>query len=346
MNLAYDATFWLPPGHSNLAADSDHLFYFIYWLCVVFFVGICACMFWFMWRYQRRVPGQQADPTAPTHNTAIEIIWSGLPLLLAIYIFYLGFDGYVKMAVPPVNAYQIHVTGKKWSWDFAYDTGSRETGFVHVYPDKPIKFLITAEDVLHSVYIAEFRTKMDALPGRYTSLWFTVPRSVLPANEADFPERDLPKGKKSRWVEYHLTCTEYCGTSHSDMWAKVCVHPSKESFDRWMIDAFDWDDGTDKSYVARGKDLYEKNCKVCHTVDGPQLQGPNWREVVQALKIGGTRSTNVGDVKVDENYIADSIREPGAKLVTGFQNVMPSFKGQLKDNDIRAVIKYMQSLAN
>jgi cytochrome c oxidase subunit II len=344
MNLATDATFWLPPAHSNLAGDSDHLFYFIYWLCVVFFVGICACMFWFMWRYQRRVPGQQADPTAPTHNTPIEIIWSGIPLLLAIYIFYLGFDGYVKMAVPPSNAYQIHVTGKKWSWNFAYDTGFNETGFVHVYPDKPIKFLITAEDVLHSVYIAEFRTKMDALPGRYTSLWFTVPRSVLPANEAEFPEHDLPGGKKSRWIEYHLTCTEYCGTSHSDMWAKVCVHPSRESFEQWQKDAI-FEDPDPKAMEKMGETVYKQNCAVCHNIDGTQLQGPNWRDLIQALKTNGTRPTNAGDVQVDENYIAESIREPGAKLVTGFQNVMPTFKGQLNDYKIRCLITYMRSKA-
>jgi len=349
-----EATFWLPEAVSNQTGHVDGLFYFIYWLSVIFFVGIVTTMFWFMWRYQRRTPGQQADAGVPSHSTIIEVVWTGIPLMLAIYLFYMGFGGYVYLAVPPAETYTVNVTGKKWTWTFGYDTGFSEAGAVHVWAydeqrkeDKPIRFLISADDVLHSVYIPASRGKMAAVPGPYTSMWFTVPRENLPASVDQWDEVEFggQSKRKFRVARYHLTCTEYCGTEHSNMMATVYVHPDKASFDEWLRFVSSWDDGTTQSYLARGEQLYKQNCAVCHNLDGPVKVGPNWKELAGLLKSGGKRQTSAGELTVDENYIRTSIVEPAAALVSGFAGGMPTFKGQLKDNDIRAVTTYIRSLA-
>jgi cytochrome c oxidase subunit 2 len=352
-----EQSFWMPEGVSNQVGHVDELFYFIYWMSLVFFVGIVGVMFWFMWIYRRRTDGQQADPRAPIHSTLIEIVWTGIPLLLAVYLFYLGFGGFVYLAVPPPESYTINVHAKKWTWSFSYDTGYNEAGVLHLWAhdgteqDKAIRLLIAADDVLHSLYIPKFRVKMDAVPGRYSDLWFTVPRAGLPADLATWQQLELtnPNGEKKTFpvMQYHLTCTEYCGTDHSNMTAVVYVHPDRKAYDAALaFMATPPGPGADPIVVANyGEKLYKQNCAVCHNIDGPVKTGPNWRETAALLKARGTRKTSAGDQTVDENYIRDSIIEPQKAVVEGYPASMSPFKGVMKTPQINAILAYMRKLA-
>lgn len=317
-------TFWMPPQASTVAAEVDWLYYFIYWLCLAFFVAIIALKVLFAVRYARRTPGQQAEPDAPTHNTPIEITWSVIPLILVIVIFYVGFQGYMKLSVPPQNAYTIDVTAKKWSWVFTYPSGFTDSGELHVPAGEPVKLVMTSQDVLHSLFVPDFRVKQDVLPGRYTTLWFEAKRPAEGGETA----------------EHFVFCTEYCGTSHSDMRATVVVHRDRAHFDAWLAS---------KSVVdvtaSAGQALYEKNCKVCHPTAGRGV-GPGFEDLGGMLAAGAERALADGaKVKVDEEYIRESIWEPAAKVAEGFSPAMPTFKGQLKDPEVRALILYIRSLA-
>lgn len=317
-------TFWLPPQASEQAADVDWLFWFIMWVCVFFFALIIAAAAYFAWKYRRRTPDQPPLPSIE-HHTPLEVFWSLVPLVLAIYIFYVGFDGFMHLNVPPKNAYSIDVIGQKWSWAFRYQSGAMsQDGKLHVPPGEPVKLVMASQDVLHSFFIPSFRVKQDLVPGRFTTLWFT----------AKPPEGTEP-------IEHHMTCAEYCGERHSAMTTKVVVHPTRASFDAWLVEA-------DKPPVPSpevGERLYKQLCISCHNIDGAQGQGPNWRDLAKRLANGEAREISGGTVTVDEEYIRESIMEPQAKIAAGFQPVMPTFKGQLKADHISAIILYMKTLA-
>lgn len=316
--------FWLPPQASEQAAAVDWLFWFIFYLCTFFFVLIVVLAAYFSWKYRRRTPDQAPLPS-PEHHTPLEVFWSAVPLVLVIYIFYVGFDGYMFMNTPPKGAYTIDVIGQKWSWTFRYSTGAAPLdGKLHVPPGEPVKLVMSSQDVLHSFFVPAFRVKQDVVPGRYTTLWFT----------AKPPEGTEP-------VEYHMTCTEYCGAGHSAMLSKVVVHPTRESFETWLA-AQDQVPDT----VESGERLYKTYCASCHNIEGAVSQGPNWKDLARQLKAGDARPLADGNsVVVDEEYIRESIMEPQAKIAQGFQPVMPTFKGQLKDGHIRAILTYIKSLA-
>ncbi|MCO5169101.1 MAG: cytochrome c oxidase subunit II [Planctomycetes bacterium] len=314
---------WLPPQASEQAADVDWLFWFIFYLCTFFFVLIVALAGYFSWAYRRRTPDQPPLPSAE-HNTPLEVFWSVVPLVLVIYIFYVGFTGFMHLYSPPPGAYTIDVTAQKWSWAFRYPDGRTPLdGNLHVPPGEPIRLVMSSQDVLHSLFVPAFRVKQDLVPGRYTTLWFTA---------------KPPAGTEP--VEYLLTCTEYCGTGHSDMMRMVVVHPTRASFEEWLAKQ---DDVPPTAEV--GERIYRQLCVACHNITGPVGQGPNFGETAQLLRAGGPRTMADGAaVVVDEEYIRESIMEPQARIVSGFQPVMPTFKGQLKEPHIGALIAYLRTL--
>jgi cytochrome c oxidase subunit 2 len=276
-------------------------------------------------------------------------------------MFWWGFQGFMKHRAIPSDAMTINVVAKKWSWDFIYPNGLA-LDELHVPEKTNVRLVMRSEDVLHSCFIPAFRVKRDVVPGRYADLWFNA----------------------TRVGEYPLTCAEYCGTSHSDMKARVFVHPKKPSeslkgdlgltYEDWLKGADPYgkltpeqhriyvEKGTDgllasdpnnaelKAIVAkmkprvheRGKELFDKKgCKSCHSIDGAVGQGPTWKGVW-----GKEETLATGQkVKVDENYVRESILEPKAKTVAGFgADVMP--KTPLKDYEIDALIAYMKTLAD
>ncbi len=303
----------MPPQGSTTAAGVDTVFNFIFWLSLFFFALIVGQMLLFIIRYRRRA-GVEAEKT-PTHSTPLELTWLIIPLVLVIVIFYLGFKTFLDIRTPPKDAYEVQVTGQAWKWLFTYPNGYVDEN-LHVPAKTPVKLVMTSEDFIHSFYVPAFRMKMDVVPGRYSHAWF---QAVEPGT-------------------YQIFCAEYCGTGHSDMMADVIVHPEGE-FEKWLEDASNFLDRM--SPQEAGALLYNsRGCKQCHKVDGGELIGPPFNGLFGKLRVfqDGSR------LEADENYLRESILNPQEKIVAGYEPVMPTYRGRLKDQEITAIIAYIKSL--
>ena len=242
-----DSTLWMPPGVSTVAHHVDWLFNFILGISVFFFLLIVVLMVLFVIKYRRRA-GQEAE-ASPSHNMALELTWTIIPLILVVVIFFFGFKGFLDMTTAPANAYEILVDGQKWNWSFTYPNGYVDSN-LHVPVDRPVRLVMTSADVIHSLYVPAFRIKMDVVPGRYSKAWF----------EATEPG------------QYELFCAEYCGTSHSDMIAQVVVYPPGE-FESWLDKASNFLETM--TPVEAGQRLFQmRGCQQCHSVDGTAKTGP------------------------------------------------------------------------
>ncbi|MDQ3023174.1 MAG: cytochrome c oxidase subunit II, partial [bacterium] len=203
--LQKEATVWMPQQSSTVAVFIDDLFYVIFYICMFFFVGITLALIIIVYKYRDREGGQHNPKPSPHHNFALEVTWSIIPLILAIAIFWVGYKGYLDLRTPPAGAYNINVTGQQWTWLFQYPNGKVDS-VLHVPVGTPIELTMTSEDVLHSLFVPDFRVKQDVVPGRYTKLWF----------QSDYEG------------EHNLFCTEYCGKDHSSMITKVLVQSQGE----------------------------------------------------------------------------------------------------------------------
>lgn len=309
-----DSGFWMPVQGSTGAVGVDRIFWLVLWVSVFFFVLIVAAMLYFVVRYRRREGREEAE-AAPRHNTPLEIIWTTIPILIVIVIFVWGFKAFLNLNVPPANAYEVLVTGQKWKWLFTYPNGHVDED-LHVPVNTPVSLVMTSEDVIHGFYIPAFRLKRDVIPGRYVKLWF----------------RAVKQG------EYQIYCTQYCGTGHSDMWAKVVVH-EPGGFGTWLEEASNL--LKTMSPAQAGERLYRtRGCAQCHTVNGTAGTGPTFLNLFgHQVPLEGGKT-----VPADEDYIRESIVDPQAKIVLGFQPVMPTFKGRLTDQEITAIIEYLKTL--
>ena len=306
---------WMPVQASTGAPAVDRLFFFILWLSVAFFVLIVGLMVLFVVRYRRRA-GRTAPDASPSHNTALELTWTIIPLILVIVIFAWGFKVFMDMSTPPGNAYEVLVTGQKWKWLFTYPNGHVDEN-LHVPVDTPVRLVMTSEDVIHSFYVPAFRMKKDVVPGRYTKAWF----------------------RANKTGEFQVYCAEYCGTSHSDMLSMVVVH-EPGGFESWLDKAADFLN-TMPPAEAGAKLVAQRGCAQCHSVDGRGGIGPSLKGVFghQVQLVSGP------PLVADEDYIRESILEPQARVVAGYQPVMPTYKGRLKDAEITAIIEYLKVLA-
>ena len=309
--------FWLPRQSSTTAAPVDGVFYAVTGIGAFFFLLITAVLLYFIWKYRER-PGHETLPS-PTHNTPLEVTWTVIPLFIVVWIFWEGFSVFVDVSTPPASAYEVQLTAQKWNWLFTYPTGYTDTD-LHVPPGEPIRVVGTAVDVIHSFFVPEFRVKRDIVPGRYEEAWFL----------AETPG------------SYQIFCAEYCGKDHSAMKAMVVVHPSRADYERWLADASDFIAKLPPERLAEGgQKLYnQRGCKQCHSIDGSSGTGPSFKGLWghdQPLRDGGT-------VRVDENYVRQSIVDPHSQIVAGYEAVMPSFQGRLKDKEITALIEYIKTL--
>ena len=308
-------SFWLPGQESTVAPEMDRVFYLILIVCTVFFALVVGLMGLFIVRYRRR-PGGVAAATA-SHNTVLEVTWTVIPLGIVAVIFWQGFQAYMDMRTAPAGCYEIRVTGQQWSWLFAYPNGHVDEN-LHVPVDEPVRLTMTSKDVIHSLWIPDFRVKMDLVPGRYTSTWF---RAVRPGT-------------------YNLLCAEYCGDQHSNMLSSVVVHPAGE-FEKWLKDAANYTKNLPP--VEAGKLLYQRHgCSQCHSIDAAAAgNGPTFKGIFGQTHVMADGSS----VLVDENYIRESILEPQAKIRAGFQPIMSTYQGQLSDDDIANLIALIKSLS-
>ncbi len=308
-------SFWFPEKASTFAPQIDFLYDAILWISIIFFVPIVVAMIYFMVKYRER-PGYRGS-TEALHNTTLEITWSVVPTFIVVWIFWEGTVGYLNMQRLPKDTVDIKVTAKKWAWSFKYPNGA-ESDKLHVVLGRDFKMIMRSEDVLHSFFIPAFRVKRDVVPGRYNYLWFQ------PTVAGTFD----------------LFCTEYCGDNHSTMITKVIVE-SQDSYDKFIAEAVK----EPEDIVERGKWLYErKACKGCHYAgtDGAQGPGPSYNgSWGKPVPLASGESVNF-----DENYVSESILNPIAKKRKGYEaaSAMPSYKGQLKEEQIEALAAFIKSL--
>ena len=207
------SSFWMPVRASKGAQNVDWLFDVLMAVSIVAAVGVFLAMVYFILKYRAR-DRSHSEPVAEMadHSTVLEVVWSVIPLGVVIALFAWGFKGYMDLRIAPKDAREIHVNGQKWSWTFSYPNGVTDSA-LHVPGGEPVRLILSSSDVIHSLFIPVFRAKMDAVPGRYTELWF----------EAD------------RTGEFPILCAEYCGTGHSSMLTKVVVHP-RGGYEKWLDD--------------------------------------------------------------------------------------------------------------
>jgi cytochrome c oxidase subunit 2 len=306
--------FILPDQASTLASNHDALFMFITGVSVFFWLLVVTLIIIFIRRYRRR----SDDEITPhiTHNQKLEIVWSVIPLIIVIGIFFWGFRGFVDAQIAPANAIEIQAVGKKWVWQFEYPDGLRTLNDIHVPVNRPVRLIMTSEDVIHSFFVPTFRVKKDALPGRYTEIWFTATKPGV----------------------HQVFCAEYCGKGHSDMLAKIHVD-DEAAYQKWLIEG---DESLKTMPLPElGQLVYEnRGCATCHSIDGSRGQGPTWKGI-----FGATHQMADGaQIQVDENYIRQSVLEPNQHVVAGFEAIMPTYKGMLRDREVLGVIEYIKHL--
>jgi cytochrome c oxidase subunit II len=301
-----------PEQASSIAWEVDALYFYLIGVSVVFGLGIALAIVFFAIRFKRKakdeVPGEIEG------STILEVAWSVIPFLLTIVMFVWGADIFFKINRPPDNAMEVSVVGKRWMWKLQHITGQREINELHVPVGVPVKLTLTSEDVIHSFFVPAFRIKRDAVPGRYSTLWF---KATKPGN-------------------FHLFCAEYCGTEHSGMIGKVVVM-EQGAYQQWLAGGPPVQDP-----VAAGERLFtDLNCITCHKAEdtgrGPVLVGLYGR--TQKLASGES-------ITVDDSYIRESIMTPSARVVAGYQPVMPTYQGQVSEENILALIAYIQSIAS
>jgi cytochrome c oxidase subunit 2 len=269
----------------------------------------------FVVRYRRR-PGRLEPEVSPSHSTRLELFWTAVPLALVAVVFVWSTRTWFAMSRPAEGAgkpLQVQVTGRKWSWWFDHP-GGKGAAELHLVANRPAELVLSATDVIHSLYVPEFRLKQDAVPGRFTRMVFT------PSAPGTYP----------------ILCTEYCGTDHSRMLAAVVVHPDQASFDAWAGQGV----APDGSLLALGERVFAKRgCAGCHSLDGTRRVGPSLKGLWGAARTLADGSS----VKADEDYLRESLVKPGAKLVAGFPNAMPPVA--LAERDLQALVVYLKSLS-
>ena len=300
-----------PDQASTFARDVDALYFFIFAVSSFFALTVAVSAIYFGIRYHRshdRQTGARIEGSLP-----LELLWSVIPTVLAMVMFGWGASVYFHIRRPPDEAMHLYAVGKQWMWKFQHLEGQREINELHIPAGRPIKITISSEDVLHSLYFPAFRTKMDAIPGRYTELWF----------EANTPGT------------YHIFCTEYCGTNHSGMIGSVTVlEPA--AFQAWLQGG-----GEGGTLAQRGARLFDSMaCSSCH-LDTGRGRGPSLKDIV-----GTTVTLQDGStVVVDDTYLRESILTSQAKIVQGFQPLMPTFQGLISEENLVALIEHVKSLS-
>ena len=310
-------SFWLPESISDLATGIDRLFYVELWLCVIVFIGVVGAMGYFIFKY-RVTDTHQVAHNQLAHNNTLEITWTIIPTILVLILFYFGFKDFLKLSIPPKNTMEIRVTAKKWMWQFDYPRINKQTiGELVVPINRPIKLIMSSEDVIHSLYLPNLRIKRDVLPNRYTVVWFQAEKEG----------------------EYQIYCAEYCGDAHSNMLAKLKVL-SVSDYEKWMSQSGgSLVEGVSLSEL--GSKLYEtKGCISCHSIGSTMMAGPGWG----GLYMNDRPLTDGEIVSADDNYLRESIVNPNEKVVRGFQPIMPTYSGMLNDHEINAIIEYIKTL--
>ena len=302
---------FIPPSASTLSGKVDALYFYLVGVTVFFTFLIWGVLSFFVIKYRRRNTYEIPRPVAGSHK--LETMWSVIPFIIAMTMFAWGAQVFFEQWRPPTNAAEIYVVGKQWMWKIQHTTGQREINELHVPVGRKIKLIMTTEDVIHDFFIPAFRIKADVVPGRYTTLWF----------EATKPGR------------YHLFCAEYCGMNHSGMIGSVVALEPTE-FDDWLSG-----NSSQQSPAVAGQQIYETlGCVSCHGAGGEGGRGP----ALEGIFGKQVFLNNGQSIIADEAYIRESIVNPQAKLVNGFGPIMPTFQGQVSEEQLLQILAFIKSL--
>lgn len=296
------------------SGEVDRVFLFVLSICVIMFIFITFSMIYFVIRYNRK---RHPKAVQIESNTTLEIIWTVIPTILVLAMFYYGWYGFDMLENAPKDAMVIKVRGRMWDWRFTYENG-KKTGVLNVPVGKPVKLLMTSQDVVHSFYIPAFRIKKDLVPGMETSLWFQATKEG----------------------SYDVLCAEYCGTGHSAMITKVIIMPEQQFKDWYASPVIE--EAADEPPGL--KLLKEKGCMDCHTTDGNPLNGPSLKGLYGS-RIKLIDNAKETEITADEEYLKRAIMEPEVEIVAGYENIeMPSPKNILNDKEVDDIIDYLKEL--
>jgi cytochrome c oxidase subunit 2 len=302
---------FFPDQASTTAHRVDHFFLFLTIVCGSVGLFVAVLLISFAVRYRRR-PGDPVSPPAKTPpKPKLELFWTLTPLAIFMVMFVWGAELYFDAYRAPDDSAVIYGVGKQWMWKFQHPEGQREINELHVQVGTPIKIVLTSEDVIHSFYVPDFRVHMDVLPDRYTSVWF---------------EPTQPGA-------YHLFCSQYCGTNHAGMVGTVYVMKPTD-YQEWL------NNHAEGSMALEGRKTFLKyRCISCHSADG-RARAP----VLEDLYMREVHFRNAPSRPADEGYLRESILDPSAKIVEGYENIMPTFKGQIGPEEMNALIAYIKTL--
>lgn len=305
---------------SNFVGKVDTAFMFIIGVSLLFLVGLTALMIYFIIKYNRK---KNKKATQIEGSLRLELLWTIIPTILVVIMFYFGWAGWKPMTQPPKDAFEVTSTARMWSFSFEYENGKQSNKLV-LPVNEPVVVNLEAVDVIHSLFIPAFRVKEDMVPGKTKKMWF----------------RPQAEGT------YDLFCTEYCGLRHSYMETTVQVL-SREEFDEWYSDTTGvaLAEGEEDIAGAEGLSILRtQGCNACHSQDGSRLVGPSYLGLWGSEKVvreDGEKKT----VVVDEEYIRNSIYDPNEQIVEGFQpGLMQSYEGTISEEEIQKIIEYLKTL--
>jgi cytochrome c oxidase subunit 2 len=304
---------------SNFVSSFNTSFFLITGISLFLMIGLTATMLYFVFRYNKK---RNKTAIQNEGNTKLEIIWTVVPILLALMMFYFGWEGWKPMNKPPKDAMTITTTARMWSFSFLYQNGKESTELV-VPVGTPVKINLISVDVIHSLFIPAYRLKSDIVPGREKIMWF------IPEREGD----------------YDLYCAEYCGLRHSYMKSMVKVL-SKEKFTAWYGDtAALATAGTGSEVTNQGLTIMKfQGCMACHSTDGSKIVGPTYLNLFGKQQVVTRDGADV-TITADEEYIKRSILDPNAEIVKGYpKGLMQSYKGKISDADLAKIIEYLKTL--
>lgn len=300
-----------PERASTVAGQVDALYFLLLGLSVFFCLVVFTLVIVFSVRYRRRHPDER--PRQIHGSIPLELAWTIIPLFLAIGVFTLGADVFFRIKRVPADPLEVYVVGKQWMWKIQHASGKREINQLHVPVGKPVLLTMTSEDVIHDFFIPAFRVKQDAVPGRYTTLWFEA----------------------TKVGQYDLFCAEYCGTQHSGMTGKVIVM-EPTAYQDWLAGSTG---GSESLVEAGARQFQQLGCETCHktgsTGRGPSLAGIFGKPV--KLKTGQ-------EATVDEAYLRQSILQSQSQVVAGYEPIMPIYEGQIGEDALLQIISYIKSL--
>jgi len=303
-----------PESASTMASRVDALYFFLLALSIFFSLLIAGLIVFYAVKYRRRA----ADSVgSEIHGgLVLELTWTIVPLLITMVIFVWGASVFFAMSRPPDETINIYVVGKQWMWKLEHMDGAREINELHLPVGRPVKLIMGSEDVIHSFFIPSFRAKADVIPGRFNTLWFTP----------------------SKAGRYHIFCTQYCGTEHSNMigWATV-MEPAE--YQAWVAGNV-----TGGTMAENGAKLFsDLSCNTCHLDSGQaQGRGPSLRNLYGRQVLLQRLETTVAD----DAYLRESILNPQAKIVSGFQPLMPTYQGLVTEEQLLQLIAYVKSLSD